>query len=64
LYAKVIEDIPLVVARTGSKHISRVVVHFEETQEPVGVKALFRVTWRIHDKNGQSGEIFVINSVV
>jgi|SRR5579864_6395233 len=81
LYAKVIEDIPLVVVqdkkrgvcrslrRAGArktipaaKHISKVVVRFDEAQQDVGGEALFRVTWTIHDKNGQSGSYQVFNT--
>lgn len=65
LYAEVIEDIPLVVTdttATGPKHISHVVVHFEEVREDVGGEALFKLTWTVHDKNGQAGSIFIINS--
>jgi len=63
LYAKVIEDIPLVVKDAAiTKHISRVVLHFEEARKDVAGEVLFKVTWTIHDKNGQSGAIFVINS--
>ncbi len=64
-YAKVIEDIPLVVRDTsanGPQNISHVVVHFDEAPQDVEGEALFRVTWTSHDKNGQSGKIFVINS--
>jgi hypothetical protein len=65
LYANVIEDIPLVVtdtSATGPKHISHVVVHIEQALQDVGGEVLFKVGWTTHDKNGQSGEIFVINS--
>lgn len=62
LYAQVIEDIPLVVTDATAVHISHVVVHFSPTREDVGGEALFTVTWTSHDKNGQSGDIFVINS--
>jgi hypothetical protein len=77
LYAGVVEDIPLVVslpaagkkqkAKQGAadgapKHISHVVVHFDQAREIVGREVLFRVTWTIHDKNGQSGSIFIFNS--
>lgn len=65
LYARVIEDIPLVVTDAGAngpQHISHVVVHLDEAPQKVGGEVLFKVTWTIHDKNGQSGEIFVINS--
>jgi hypothetical protein len=65
LYANVIEDIPLVVTDTtgtGPKHISHLVVHFEQAGQDAGGEVLFKVGWTTHDKNGQSGEIFVINS--
>jgi hypothetical protein len=77
LYAQVIEDIPLVVsappARQGAtqaanhpQHISRVTVHCEMARETIkhddGEEMLFKVRWVIHDRNGQSGEIFIINS--
>jgi hypothetical protein len=62
LYAKIVEDIPLAVVGATSKHIRQVVVHFEEAPKKIGGQVLFKVTWTIHDKNGQSGEIFVINS--
>jgi hypothetical protein len=65
LYAKVIEDIPLVVtdtSATGPKHVSKVIVHIKEAPVDVEGEALFQVTWTIHDKNGQSGDIFIINS--
>jgi hypothetical protein len=65
LYANVIEDIPLVVtdtSATGPKNISQVIVHFEQARQDVGEEVLFKVVWTTHDKNGQSGEIFVINS--
>jgi hypothetical protein len=65
LYAKVIEDIPLVVVRKripAAQHISQVVVRFDEANEPIGGEALFRVTWTVHDKNGQSGSIEIYNS--
>ncbi|MBI2132865.1 MAG: hypothetical protein HYT99_08695 [Candidatus Tectomicrobia bacterium] len=70
LYGKVIEDIPLVVsvpaAQRGPKHISHVTVNCETARETVkhatGEEILFKVTWTMHDKNGQWGAIFVINS--
>ena len=63
LYARVIEDIPLVVQDSAAnpvQNIDQVVVHVREA----GLKTdmLFKVTWTIHDKNGQSGEVFIINS--
>ncbi len=67
LYAKVIEDIPLVVTYTsvnGPQNISQVVVHLDEAPQDLEGESLFRVTWTIHDKNGQSSKIFVINSFI
>ena len=72
LYVKVIEDIPLVVAGSSTsihgstKYISHVTVNFEAARETVVYEGfeelIFKVTWKIYDKNGQSGEIFIINS--
>jgi hypothetical protein len=70
LYARVIEDIPLIVSLPNSEerptNISHVTVHFEpgrDTLEYDGIEeALFRVTWRIHGKDGLAGDIDVINS--
>ena len=47
------------------KHISHVEVHFDEVPidwDAGKTEILFRVTWTIHDKNGKSGDIFVLNS--
>jgi hypothetical protein len=48
------------------QHISHVVVNFEEARDTIkhddGEDLLFKVTWTIHDKNGRSGSIFIINS--
>jgi hypothetical protein len=73
----VIEDIPLVVdaARKGPKHttpvgrsnyISRVTVNVEEARETIrhqrGEELLFKVTWKIYDRNGKFGSISILNS--
>jgi hypothetical protein len=48
------------------KHISHVTVHCESAREAVrhagGEEVVFKVTWTVHDKNGQSGDIFILNS--
>jgi hypothetical protein len=48
------------------KYISHVTVHFEQAQEPqkhsLGEEMVYAVTWRIHDKNGQSGTYRIFNS--
>ncbi|MGD0887249.1 MAG: hypothetical protein ABSA46_20590 [Thermodesulfovibrionales bacterium] len=51
---------------TGPKHISHVTVNLEQARETIkhagGEELLFKVTWTIYDKNGQSGDIFILNS--
>jgi hypothetical protein len=51
---------------SGPKHISHVTVHVELAKEALkhhsGDDLLFKVTWTIHDKNGESGDLFVLNS--
>ena len=66
LYTRVIENIPLISANTTTQNVSKVTVHFEAAKETVkheyGEEIIFKVTWRIFDKNGDSGDFFVINS--
>jgi hypothetical protein len=68
LYARVVEDIPLVVSANSKsiKHITQVTVHYEEAKEPlVGndeSHILFKVRWDIHNKTGKIGELFVLNT--
>jgi hypothetical protein len=49
------------------KLISHVTVHCELARETIkhdeGEEVLFKVTWTIHDKNGQSGDIFILKLV-
>jgi hypothetical protein len=49
---------------SAAKHISKVVVSFQETapEKDIEGEAIFRVTWTIHDKNGQSGSYQIYNS--
>lgn len=67
LYVRVVEDIPLVVNAPGTcQNISRLTVRCELARKPLkhddGEDILFNVRWIIHDKAGQSGELFVIHS--
>jgi hypothetical protein len=69
LYTRVIEDIPLLVkpnSPDAARHISKITVHYEAGKETLKVTDkehfFYKVIWRIFDKNGDSGEIFVINS--
>lgn len=62
LYAKIVEDIPLEVTGDNAQHISKVVVHFEKAKQKQNGETLYKVTWRIHDKNGQHGSVEIYNS--
>ncbi|MGA9182755.1 MAG: hypothetical protein WB117_17470 [Candidatus Acidiferrales bacterium] len=64
LYAKVVEDCPLVMSAGAwkSASVASVTLHVEMANEPVEGELLFKVTWAIMDTIGHSGEIFVINS--
>jgi len=64
LYARVVEDCPLVMRRSNkSASIAKVTLHLVEVpNRSVENEVLFKVTWTILDKNGLSGDIFVINS--
>jgi hypothetical protein len=62
VYAKIVEDIPLEVTGNNAQHISKVVVHFEKAKKKLHGETLYKVTWSIHDKNGQHGSIEIYNS--
>jgi hypothetical protein len=64
LYAKVVEDCPLVITGKAGKSadIANVTLHMRMAKQPVENEVLFEVTWTVLDKNGSAGEIFVINS--
>jgi hypothetical protein len=64
LYAKVVEDCPLVISakNASTSGIESVTVSFELAKQSVGDNMPFKVTWTVLDKNGKSGDIFVINS--
>lgn len=69
LYIQVIEDIPLKVkeTHTAPQNIGQVTVHYEAAKETVkddsGWQDLpFKVTWRIFDREGHSGEVLFVNS--
>ncbi len=53
-------------ADSAPKHISHVTVHYEPARETIkhagGEEVLFKVTWTIHEKNGQPGSISIFNS--
>lgn len=62
VYARVIEDCPLVVNGDNADTITHVTVKIELADELIGNWQPFQIRWIIVDKNGLSGEIFVINS--
>jgi hypothetical protein len=63
LYAAVVEDCPLVMTPTNkSAGIASVTLHEELANRPVKDDIWYKVTWRILDKSGESGDIYVLNS--
>ncbi len=66
LYSKVIEDSPLMVmtSRNASATIDSVTLKVDLARAPKqhGGDMWFKVRWIIQDKNGLSGEVFVLNS--
>jgi hypothetical protein len=65
LYAKVIEDCPLVMSAkntTASVDSVTIRVDFAKASPADGGEMLYKVNWIVSDKNGLSGNIFVINS--
>ncbi len=67
LYAKIVEDCPLVMtAKNTTASVVSVTLNIDMAKAPErdGGDMWFKVRWTILDKNGQSGEIFVLNSFV
>jgi hypothetical protein len=62
LYARVVEDIPVIIQNDSSAMIKEVTLSVEVAKDQVEETQFFKVTWRITDRNGKSGSIFVINS--
>jgi hypothetical protein len=65
LYAKVIEDCPLVINaknKTASVASVMIQVDFTKASAEFGGDMLYKVNWIVSDKNGKTGNIFVINS--
>jgi hypothetical protein len=64
-YTKVIEDCPLVMsARNTMASVASVTIQvdFAKASAADGGEMLYKVNWIVSDKNGKSGNIFVINS--
>lgn len=64
LYVKVVENCPLVISseKATTAGIEKVTVSCKLANQAIGDEMLFKVTWTIFDKNGESGDLFIINS--
>jgi hypothetical protein len=63
LYARIVQDCPLVMAeKNKAASLATVTLHVELREAPIESDMWFKVTWTLSDRNGRSGEIFVINS--
>ena len=60
LYTQIVEDCPLVMTGNG-KSVEKVTIHFEFAKQQVEDEMLYRMTWTVTDKNGLTGDIFIIN---
>ena len=61
LYAQIVEECPLVMTAGNGKSIEKVTVHFELAKQQVKDEMLYKMTWVVTDKNGLTGDIFIIN---
>jgi hypothetical protein len=63
LYSRIVEDCPLLMTNgNASATIVSVLLQVELAKKVEHGEMFFQVRWIIKDKNGASGEIFVINS--
>lgn len=63
LYGKVVENCPLIMTtKNAASTIKSVTLHLELANKPVEGDMLYKITWRILDKNGLVGDISVMNS--
>ena len=65
LYARIVEDCPLeMMADNSSASVASVTLKIDlaKASEQDGGDMLFKVRWIILDKNGLTGEVFVLNS--
>jgi hypothetical protein len=64
LYARIVSDCPLVMTtKNQSATITHVTLSVEVAKQIFENEVWFKVTWKISDKNGRSGSLFVINSM-
>lgn len=63
LYARVVEDCPLEIRfNNDASSIQKVTVKVELANKMVGDQMFYKISWIVLDKNGKTGDIFVLNS--
>ena len=62
-YARIIEDVPLVMWSATNATINKVTVNVEEAVTHPEGQFGFKVNWSIEDKNGRCGTIYVMNFI-
>jgi hypothetical protein len=63
LYAKIVEDCPLVMsADNKTATIDKVTLRFELAKQPLEHEMFYKMTWEVLDKNGLTGDLFILNS--
>jgi hypothetical protein len=45
----------------NGKSVEKVTVHFELAKEQAADEMLYKMTWTVTDRNGLTGDIFIIN---
>lgn len=62
-YGQIVEDCPLVmIAKNAGATVASVTLQLELAKRVEHGEVFFKVSWIIEDKNGRTGEIYVINS--
>jgi hypothetical protein len=61
-YAKAIEGCPLQLKSRAKSTVSEVIVSVDVTDEILKGHSFFKVSWKIKDVTGKTGEIFIIHS--
>ena len=63
LYAKVIEDCPLEINSTNAtSSVEKITISVELVNKLVEAQQLYKITWNIVERNGEIGQIYVLNS--
>lgn len=62
LYGLIIQDTPLVIRNSNSAGIQEIIVSVELSKETHSSYQLYKVSWRLKDRDGRHGTIYVLNS--